>query len=111
MPEPILAISGLTTVYRIAGRDVAVVQDLGHIADASGVRIELDGAALPVPAVLGPDGRHHVLTGGEDHAFAGTFPPGVSLPASWRVVGRVVEGAGLAVDGDLYSYGGWDHFS
>ncbi|MCW2912051.1 MAG: thiamine-monophosphate kinase [Actinomycetia bacterium] len=88
-----------------------LVQDLGHIADASGVRIELDGAALPVPAVLGPDGRHHVLTGGEDHAFAGTFPPGVSLPASWRVVGRVVEGAGLAVDGDLYSYGGWDHFS
>jgi thiamine-monophosphate kinase len=88
-----------------------LVQDLGHIADASGVRIELDGAALPVPAVLGLQGRRHVLTGGDDHAFAGTFPPETPLPAGWRVVGRVVAGTGLTVDGDLYGHGGWDHFA
>jgi thiamine-monophosphate kinase len=88
-----------------------LVQDLGHIADASGVRIELDGAALPVPAVLGPEGRRHVLTGGDDHAFAGTFPPQVPLPPRWRVIGRVVEGAGLTVDGTLPARGGWDHFA
>jgi thiamine-monophosphate kinase len=88
-----------------------LVQDLGHIADASGVRIELEGAALPVSAVLGPEGRHHALTGGDDHAFAGTFPAGVPLPDRWRVVGRVTEGTGLVVDGVLYDRGGWDHFS
>ncbi|MGI8335504.1 thiamine-phosphate kinase [Actinomadura scrupuli] len=88
-----------------------LVQDLGHIAEASGVRIELDAAALPVPAVLGPDGRHHVLTGGEDHAIAGTFPADVPLPGRWRVIGWVAEGEGVTVDGVLYGRGGWDHFA
>jgi thiamine-monophosphate kinase len=88
-----------------------LVQDLRHVAEASGVRIELEGAALPVPAVLGPEGRRHVLTGGDDHAFAGTFPSGVPLPGRWRVIGRVVEGSGLVVDGVLYGHGGWDHFA
>ncbi|RAY12552.1 thiamine-phosphate kinase [Actinomadura craniellae] len=87
-----------------------LVQDLGHIAAASGVRIELDGAALPVPARLGPDGRHHVLTGGEDHAFAGTFPQATRLPDGWRAIGRVAEGTGVLVDGAEYGRGGWDHF-
>jgi thiamine-monophosphate kinase len=86
-----------------------LVQDLGHIASASGVRIELDTSALPVP-VPGPDGVRLALTGGDDHAFAGTFPARTVLPASWRIVGRVVAGAGLTVDGDLYGPGGWDHF-
>jgi thiamine-monophosphate kinase len=87
-----------------------LVQDLGHIAAASGVRVELDSAALPVPAALGPEGLHHVLTGGDDHAFAGTFPPETALPAAWRVIGRVAEGTGLVVDGRPYGAGGWDHF-
>jgi len=88
-----------------------LVQDLGHIATASGVRIEVDSAALPVPAELGPDGLRHVLTGGDDHAFAGTFPPDVPLPPEWTVIGRAAAGpAGVAVDGRPVEAGGWDHF-
>ncbi|REE99067.1 thiamine-phosphate kinase [Thermomonospora umbrina] len=89
-----------------------LVQDLGHIAAASGVRVELDGAALPVPESFGPNGLRHVLTGGDDHAFAGTFPPEVALPPEWSVVGRVTAGgpAGVLVDGRPPGAGGWDHF-
>jgi thiamine-monophosphate kinase len=87
-----------------------LVQDLGHIAAAGGVRIEIDSAALPVPALLGPSGMRHVLAGGEDHAFAGTFPPGAELPGSWQVIGRVAEGSGVLVDGRPYEATGWDHF-
>ncbi|KQW75125.1 peptide ABC transporter ATP-binding protein [Devosia sp. Root413D1] len=42
MPEPILDISGLTTVYRISGKDVAVVQDL-DLAIAAGETVALVG--------------------------------------------------------------------
>jgi thiamine-monophosphate kinase len=87
-----------------------LVQDLGHIAAASGVRIELDTSLVPVPAELGPDALHDVLTGGDDHAFAGTFPPEADLPSAWRPIGRVAEGHGVAVDGRPYGAGGWDHF-
>ncbi|WP_242885033.1 thiamine-phosphate kinase [Actinomadura litoris] len=87
-----------------------LVQDLGHIAAASGVRIEIGSAALPVPEILGPDGTRHVLTGGEDHAFAGTFPAEAVLPSSWSAVGVVTEGAGVLVDGREPGPGGWDHF-
>ncbi|WP_153532322.1 thiamine-phosphate kinase [Actinomadura macrotermitis] len=87
-----------------------LLQDLGHIAAASGVRIEIDSAAVPVPALLGPDGLRHALTGGEDHAFAATFPAG-AVPPAWTAVGRVAAGSGVVVDGRSYGPGGWDHFA
>ncbi|SNS38692.1 thiamine-phosphate kinase [Actinomadura meyerae] len=86
-----------------------LVQDLGHIAAASGVRIEIDSAAVPVPEILGPDGLRHALTGGEDHAFAATFPGAV--PASWSRIGAVAAGSGVRVDGREPPPGAWDHFA
>ncbi|GAA4578350.1 thiamine-phosphate kinase [Planotetraspora phitsanulokensis] len=97
-----------------------LLQDLGHVATASGVRIVLDPAALPVPeamarlaAELDADPLTWVLTGGEDHALAATFPRDVSLPPSWRVVGQVSDAEGEAkaeVSGRAETSGGWDHF-
>lgn len=87
-----------------------LIQDLGHIADSSAVRIELESTAL---APLGPPeggSPHHVLTGGDDHAFAAAFPPETALPDSWRPVGKVVRGSGVVLDGTPYGEGGWDHF-
>lgn len=87
-----------------------LVQDLGHLAEAGGVRIEVAGAAVPQPPV--PDGLRLALTGGEDHAFAATFPPDATLPGEWQVIGSVhAGGPGVTVDGRPYGPGGWDHFS
>ncbi|WP_328808150.1 thiamine-phosphate kinase [Nonomuraea antri] len=94
-----------------------LLQDLGHVAKASGVRVELDPRAFAVgePVALaakelGVDPLDWVITGGEDHALAATFPPDVVLPASWQVVGRVVDGEGVIVVGREMGPGGWDHF-
>ena len=53
-----------------------------------------------------------VLTGGEDHALVAAFPPEVTLPARWRLIGEVRSGAGVTVDGAPHEGpGGWQHFS
>ncbi|GAA3564318.1 thiamine-phosphate kinase [Nonomuraea rosea] len=94
-----------------------LLQDLGHIAAASGVRVEVDPQAFavgePVAAAakeLAADPLEWVLTGGEDHALAAVFPAEAPLPSSWRVVGRVVEGDGVLVYGREIGQPGWDHF-
>jgi thiamine-monophosphate kinase len=94
-----------------------LVADLGHIAVASGVRIEVSSGAFDVPRqmadaaqALGLDPIRWILTGGEDHALAATFPPGTELPEPWLLIGSVTPGAGVLVDGSDYSEGGFDHF-
>ena len=93
-----------------------LVRDLGRVAAASGVRVELDGAALTSAAAgalttaLGPDeARRQVLSGGEEHALLATFPAG-GVPEGWRVVGVCAEGSGVLVDGEQPTVTGWDHF-
>lgn len=90
-----------------------LVQDLGHIAEASRVAIAIDPAALPVPgslaeaaAELGADPLEWVLTGGDDHALAATFPREVRLPSGWTIIGEVAEGEGVQVAGRRVSQGG-----
>ena len=58
-----------------------------------------------------------VLSGGEDHSLAATFPPGTRLPPRWRVIGTVHSaegrpGHGVVVDGQPWAQApGWDHFA
>jgi len=95
-----------------------LVQDLGHVAVASGVRIDIAAAELPCPEavemaakLLGAQWRDWALTGGEDHALAATFPAGSVLPDGWRRVGDVREGDGVRVDGEPWTgQTGWEHF-
>ena len=94
-----------------------LLQDLGHVAAASGVGVELDPERLPVPELLREAARalradplDWVLGGGEDHALAAIFPAGTALPDDWRVIGRVIEGSGVRVRGRDGAPTGWDHF-
>ncbi|MFI6507332.1 thiamine-phosphate kinase [Streptosporangium sp. NPDC050855] len=94
-----------------------LLQDLGHVAAASGIALLLDPGAFTVPAVMreaarltGTDPLEWVLSGGDDHALAATFPAGVRLPEGWTVVGRAAEGTGVQVSGMSLARGGWDHF-
>lgn len=94
-----------------------LLQDLGHVAAASGVRIELEVAAVedsvsdvrPVAEELGADPLRWVLTGGEDHALVACFPPG-AVPAGWREVGRAASGAGVVAAGYERGPGGWQSY-
>jgi thiamine-monophosphate kinase len=96
-----------------------LLADVGHIAERSGVAIDVETAALPVPEpmrnaaeALGADARDWLLAGGEDHALAATFPPDVLLPEGWRRIGTVAEGSGVTVDGRRWTGPtGWDHFA
>ena len=98
--------------------------DLGHVARASGVCIDLDSSALEADeaqktvaaAIGGGDPLTYVLTGGDDHALLGTFPARGGVPSGWTVIGRVLEADGepaVTVDGEPWAVtqpGGWRHF-
>lgn len=109
------ATAGATSMIDVSD---GLVADLKHVARASAVAIELDSSALAVPSeiraaaeVVGLDPRQFLLTGGEDHALAATFPP-EAVPTGWLPIGRVASGpAAVRVDGaDWPGSGGWDHF-
>lgn len=78
--------------------------DVGRIAAASGVAIDLDVAALGADPAL-------ALSGGEDHSLCATFPGGTVLPEGFRRIGAVVPGQGVLVDGVVYDgRAGWDPY-
>lgn len=95
-----------------------LLADLGHIASASGVVIDLAAAALEsdtaavaaAATAIGADPLAWVLGGGEDHALVATFRG--SPPDGWRVIGRVLDGpAAVLLDGDAWAGNpGWQSF-
>jgi len=105
-----------------------VAGDAGHIAAASGVRITLDGAAIPVAEAavraLGPEGAiEAALHGGEDYELCFVTDPGKVDPEAFERrfgipltrVGVVTEGDGvwlLEADGSSrrVGRGGFDHW-
>ncbi|CAN5434048.1 thiamine-phosphate kinase [soil metagenome] len=95
-----------------------LLADLGHIARASAVAIDVRSVDFTVAeplaevgAALGVDPLSFCLTGGDDHALVATFPARVGLPEHWTAIGSVAAGSGVTVDGaDYEGHVGHEHF-
>ncbi len=95
-----------------------LIGDLRHLAEASGVSVDLSTEALSADRdalqgaadAAGADAWRWVLAGGEDHALVAVFAGPV--PAGWRVIGHVLDGpARVLVDGaEWRGYAGWQSF-
>ena len=98
-----------------------LVRDLGRIAKASNVTLEIDRsqlsgyeAMLDLPAQgLGVDPLGWVLQGGEDHSLLATFPASATLPRSFKIIGKVVAKTAqdVLLDGQPVADTGWDSIS
>ena len=100
-----------------------LVTDLGHIAKASGVSIDIDSQSLTVDdpirdtaSAFNADPLAWVLAGGEDHAFAAAFGEADPLPAGFVAIGRArdagPDGPIVTVDGEVRpDLRGFDHFN
>ena len=95
-----------------------LIRDLGRIAKASSVSVEIDRsqlsgyeAMLDLPAQgLGVEPIGWVLQGGEDHSLLATFPASATLPRSFKVIGKVISKTDQDVflDGQPIADTGWD---
>ncbi|WP_028645382.1 thiamine-phosphate kinase [Nocardioides sp. URHA0020] len=120
-PEPpydagrVAAEAGATSLIDISD---GLLAEAGHLADASGVAIDVHAAAFDIPeplhavgAALGAEPLSFILGGGDDHALLATFADVAAVPEGWAVIGAVADGAGVTVDGAAYDGPtGWTHF-
>jgi thiamine-monophosphate kinase len=107
VPEPPVVFGAGLSALASAAIDVSdgLIADLGHLADASKVKIELDAEAIPRSEALrafwgdGADAILRAATAGDDYQIAFTAPPGLSGPFT-RIGGvQAGEGVGLIFEG------------
>jgi len=103
--------------YRIAYKSLncaidvsdGLVRDAGHIAEASGVQIDLRSEALASSELRELDSSNFlewVLGGGEDHVLLGS----ASAPIpGFVVIGKVLAGSGVTLDGKEIGNAGYSH--
>lgn len=130
-PRPRLALGHALRGIANAALDVSdgLLADLGHIAETSNVRIEIDAHRLPLSAALqavwgtSNEARARAATAGDDYEIAFTVPPRFAEDAvkaarnstAITEIGRVVAGQGVALLDDHgreipVPVGGYTHF-
>lgn len=97
-----------------------LVADAARLGAASGVTIDIDPTALPVPgelsdaaAAFNVEALTWVLTGGDDHALLACFPQSAALPEGFIPIGTVGSAAeeSVLVGGRAWNgEGGHEHF-
>ncbi|MFW6020860.1 MAG: thiamine-phosphate kinase [Guyparkeria sp.] len=100
-PEPRLSVGQALVGRASGGLDVSdgLLQDLGHLLEASGLAAEIDLDAIPLsPAArrwleVLPDDLDRVLAGGDDYELLLALPPELPLDPAWglTVIGRLDE--------------------
>ena len=124
LPDPRVDLREPLLRLATAAADVSdgLIADAGHIAKASGVRLELDLDDLPLsgPAASWLErqsdpaaGLVRLATGGDDYEIVCTLPAGADKPAGLTVIGQVTSGEGVVVHAGGRAVetgsGGWRH--
>lgn len=115
-PRPRVSLGQALRGVAHAALDVSdgLLADLGHIAEVSQVRIEVDAHRLPLSAALqavwgsSDETRIRAATAGDDYEIAFTVPSSLAEDvvkavrgsAAVSLIGRVVTGSGVALLGD-----------
>jgi thiamine-monophosphate kinase len=111
----VAAEAGATSMIDISD---GLLADAAHVAESSGVAIDVHASAFEIPeplhavgAALGAEPLSFILGGGDDHALLATYASVDAVPEGWAVIGSVAPGAGVTVDGAAYDGPtGWTHF-
>ncbi|GAB3272894.1 thiamine-phosphate kinase [Parahaliea aestuarii] len=91
-----------------------LLADAGHIAAASGVRLQIDPQQIPLSSALKshPDREQALqwaLTGGDDYELCFTLPAAAPVPPLCTRIGEVTAGEGVDCGLDLVQ-AGYRHF-
>ena len=116
-PAPALALGQKLRDWATACIDVSdgLLADAGHLARASGVRIDIEAAALPLSAALreavnASRAVDWALSGGDDYVLCFSLPAGIDAPAGCTWIGAVSAGRGVHCDREPAAPG-YRHFS